>query len=73
MRKAISRSAYYTPRQAAWILGAEPARVARAIRLGALRTVQRRGHLVVPASALTRVLGEHQVDMGQIPAGGAPW
>jgi hypothetical protein len=58
MRNAMTR-AYYTPRQAAWILGAEPVRVSRAIRLGTLRTTRRHGRLVVPATALTRLLGEH--------------
>lgn len=48
--------AYYTIRQAAWILGVQPSTVSRAIRLGTLRTVRRHGRLVVPASALTLLL-----------------
>ena len=52
------RPAYYTVRQAAGILGVKPSTVSRAIRLGTLRAVQRHGQLVVPATALTRLLGE---------------
>jgi excisionase family DNA binding protein len=51
------RPAYYTVRQAAAILGVEPSRISRAIRLGMLRTVRQGGRLVVPASALTALLG----------------
>ena len=51
------RPAYYTIREATWILGVEPATVSRAIRVGTLRTVRRRGRLVVPAGALARLLG----------------
>jgi len=61
MRTAISkagRPAYYTVREAAWILGVEPSRVSRTIRLGTLRTRRRRGRLMVPASALIRLLAE---------------
>jgi excisionase family DNA binding protein len=50
--------AYYTVREAAWILGVTPSRVSRAIRLGTLRAVRRHGRLVVAASALTRLLHE---------------
>jgi excisionase family DNA binding protein len=50
--------AYYTVREAAWILGVQPSTVSRAIHLGTLRAVRRHGQLVVPASALTRLLGE---------------
>jgi len=50
--------AYYTLREAAWILGVEPSKVARAVRLGALWTVRRRNRLVVPASALAGLLTE---------------
>lgn len=52
------RPAYYTTHETAWILGVEPARVSRAIRLGTLRTVRRRGRVMVPSSALTRLLGK---------------
>jgi excisionase family DNA binding protein len=52
------RPAYYTVREAAWILGITPSTVSRAIRLGTLRAVRRHGRLVVPASALTRLFGE---------------
>lgn len=61
MRTDISNGgspAYYTVREAAWLLGVKPSTVARAIRLGTLRAVWRQGRLVVPASALTRLLGE---------------
>jgi hypothetical protein len=50
--------AYYTLREAAWVLGVEPSKVARAIRLGALPTARRRNRLVVPASALAGLLAE---------------
>lgn len=52
------RSAYYSVREAAWILGIQPSKVAQAIRLGLIRTTRRRGRLVVPASALAGLLGE---------------
>ncbi|MGH4008447.1 MAG: helix-turn-helix domain-containing protein [Pseudonocardiaceae bacterium] len=52
------RRAYYTVREAAWILGVTPSAVSRAIRLGTLRAVRRHGRLVVAASALTRLLAE---------------
>ena len=52
------RPAHYTVRQAAWILGVQPSTVSRAIRLGTLRAVRRHGRLMVPATALTRLLGE---------------
>ncbi|MEU7525143.1 helix-turn-helix domain-containing protein [Saccharothrix sp. NPDC042600] len=48
----------YTVRQAAWVLGVESSTVSRAIRLGTLRTVRRGGRLVIPASALVRLLAE---------------
>jgi excisionase family DNA binding protein len=51
-------SAYYTIREAVWILGVQPSTVSRAIRLGTLRAVRRHGRLVVPASALTLLLTE---------------
>ena len=52
------RPAYYTVREAAWILGVEPSTVARAIRVGTLRAVWRRGRLVVPGSELVRLLSD---------------
>ncbi|MBV9160330.1 MAG: helix-turn-helix domain-containing protein [Pseudonocardiales bacterium] len=52
------RPAYYTVRQAAGILGVQPSTVSRALRLGTLRAVRRRGQLVVAVTALTRLLGE---------------
>ncbi len=52
------RPAYYTVRQAAWILGVKPSSVSRAIRLGTLRAVRRHGQLVAPADALIQLLGE---------------
>jgi excisionase family DNA binding protein len=52
------RPAYYTVREAAWILGVQPSTVSRAIRLGTLRAVRRHGRLVVPAAALVGLLGE---------------
>ncbi len=56
-KSGAGRPAYYTVREAAWVLGVEPARVARAIRLGTLPAVWRRGRFVIPASALGRLLG----------------
>lgn len=60
MRSALRTSdrSTYTLRQAASILGVETATVSRAVRVGNLRAVLRRGRLVVPASSLTRLLGE---------------
>ena len=43
------RSAHYTVRQAAWILGVTPSTVSRAIRVGILRAQRRQGRVVVPA------------------------
>ena len=57
------RPAYYTIRETAWILGIEQARVSRAIRLGTLRAVPRNGRVLVPSSALVRLLGD-RVDDG---------
>lgn len=65
MRTAITnirRPTHYTLREAAWILGIEPARISRTIRLGTLRAEHRHGHLVVPVSALVRLLGERTDD-----------
>jgi excisionase family DNA binding protein len=56
--------AYYTVREAAWILGVKPSTVSRAIRLGTLRAVRRQGRLVGPASALTGLLAEPTGDGG---------
>lgn len=58
MSKTTGRSTYYSVRQAAWILNVEPASVTRAIRVGTLRAVCRNGRRVVPATALTRLLGK---------------
>lgn len=54
--------AYYTIREAAWILGVKPSTVSAAIRLGTLRAVRRRSRLMVPASALTRLLAPPTAD-----------
>jgi excisionase family DNA binding protein len=56
--------AYYTVREAAWILGVKPSTVSAAIRLGTLRAVRRRSRLMVPATALTRLLAEPTVHGG---------
>ncbi|MBV9162367.1 MAG: helix-turn-helix domain-containing protein [Pseudonocardiales bacterium] len=58
-------SAYYTVREAAGILGVKPSTVSAAIRLGTLRAVRRRSRLMVPASALTRLLAEPTIDGGK--------
>jgi hypothetical protein len=54
----LRRSGFYTVREAAWILGVDPATVCRASRTGALPTVRRRSRLVVPAHALVRLLDQ---------------
>ncbi|GAA2787598.1 helix-turn-helix domain-containing protein [Crossiella cryophila] len=48
--------AFYTVADAAWILGVDPDRVHRAIRIGELHAVRRRSRLVIPAAELRRVL-----------------
>jgi hypothetical protein len=58
--------AYYAIREAAWVLGVNPSRICRAIRIGTLPIVRRRNQLVVPAHALARLLG----DAGPPHAGG---
>ena len=57
--------AYYTIREAAWILGVKPSIVCAAIRLGTLRAVRRRSRLMVPASALTRLFAHPTADGGE--------
>ncbi|MBB5157597.1 helix-turn-helix domain-containing protein [Saccharopolyspora phatthalungensis] len=52
------RPAYFTVRKAAWILNVEPSAISRAIRLGTVRTTQRNGRRVIPASELARLLGQ---------------
>ncbi|MGH3869088.1 MAG: helix-turn-helix domain-containing protein [Pseudonocardiaceae bacterium] len=54
--------AYHTVRDAAWMLGVTPSTVSAAIRLGTLRAIRRRSRLMVPASALTRLLTEPTID-----------
>ncbi len=56
--------AYYTIREAAWILGVTPSTISAAIRRGTLRAVRRRSRLMVPASALTRLLAQPTTDGG---------
>jgi excisionase family DNA binding protein len=58
------RRAYYTVREAAGVLGVEPAAVCRAIRLGTLRAVRRHGRLVIAASALIGLLAQRSGDAG---------
>jgi excisionase family DNA binding protein len=57
--------AYYTIREAAWILGVKPSTVSAAIRLGTLCAVRQRSRLMVPASALTRLLAQPTADGGE--------
>jgi excisionase family DNA binding protein len=57
--------AYYTIREAAWILGVKPSTVSAAIRLGTLRAVRRRSRLMVPASVQTRLLVQPTADGGE--------
>ena len=65
------RPAYYTISETAWILGVEPSRVSRLIRVGTLHGVPRNGRVMVPSTALTGLLGE-PVDKGSA-SGGATW
>jgi hypothetical protein len=51
-----SSSGVLSIRETAWILGVDPSEVCRLIRVGALPTIRRRSHLVVPAHALARLL-----------------
>lgn len=57
MSKA-GRQAYYTVRQTAWILGIEPSRVSRAIRVGTLPVIARHGRVLVQSGTLARLLSE---------------
>ena len=57
--------AYYSIREAAWILGVKPSTVSAAIRLGTLRAVRGRSGLMVSASALTRLLAQPTADGGE--------
>ena len=67
------RPKYYSPREAAWILGVDRSKVNKAIRTGALPTVRRRSRLVVPAWALHRLLSSTDGEMQYgAPRGGAP-
>ncbi|MCI2421834.1 helix-turn-helix domain-containing protein [Saccharopolyspora sp. K220] len=61
--------ANFTVRKAAWILNVDPSTVSRAIRLGTLRTVQRNGRPVIPASELVRLLSK-PTDNGATQDGG---
>lgn len=76
MKKNLSNSdrpKYYSPREAAWILGVDRSKVNRAIRTGALPTVRRRSRLVVPAWALHRLLSATDgATQDGAPRGGAP-
>lgn len=49
--------AFYSPADAAWLLGVELNSIHRAIRVGELRAVRRRSRLVIPAAELRRALG----------------
>ena len=63
MHTSMPKQSYYSVREAAWLLGIDPSTASRAVRLGSLRTIRRRGRLVVPAAAVARLLGN--------PSGGA--
>lgn len=41
--------------EVAWILGVEPSRVCRAVRIGLLPVVRRRGRVLVPAHAVAHL------------------
>ncbi|MBV9446132.1 MAG: hypothetical protein JO345_09590 [Streptosporangiaceae bacterium] len=64
-KSTAAEPAYHTIRDAAWILGVTPSTVCAAIRLGTLRAERRRSRLMVPASALTRLLTQPTVDGGE--------
>jgi excisionase family DNA binding protein len=61
-KSTVGSPAYYTVREAAWMLGVTPFTVSAAIRLGTLRAVRRRSRLVVSAGALARLLAEPTID-----------
>lgn len=56
------RQIHYSVRQAACVLCVDVSVVARAIRVGTLPTTVKGGRRVIPASALTRLLGPPQFD-----------
>lgn len=59
MRTSMSNgghSSYYTVREVAWILDVPQSAIARAIRVGTVRAVRRRGRLVITAGELARLL-----------------
>lgn len=60
-----SHRSEYTIREAAWILAADQAGVCRLMRIGALRSFQRRGRRAIPATELVRLLGEPVEDPAQ--------
>jgi hypothetical protein len=53
---SAGRPTYYTLREAAWILCVKPQVIARAIRIGTLRTERRRGRMLIPADAVRAML-----------------
>ncbi|WP_086828992.1 hypothetical protein [Allokutzneria sp. NRRL B-24872] len=57
MRTSLSNT-HYSVRETAWLLGVAPSTVSRAVRLGTVLAIRRRGQLVVPAAVLARLLGE---------------
>lgn len=68
-RKSV-RPVYYSIREAAWLLNVRPAFVSRAIRVGTLPTVPRRGVPMIPARALSPLLGA-SADQRPTSGGGA--
>ncbi|MBP2474730.1 putative transcriptional regulator [Crossiella equi] len=57
MRTSLT-NVHYSIRETAWMLGVAPSAVSRAVRLGMVQAVWRRGRLVVPAKVLVRLLGQ---------------
>ncbi|HEX5114314.1 MAG TPA: helix-turn-helix domain-containing protein [Pseudonocardiaceae bacterium] len=57
--------------EAAWILGVNDGRVCRAIRLGLLPVVRRRGRLLIPAHALAHLADDSVPCTGSDVRGGA--
>lgn len=64
MKNAIckSSSVLLSIPEVAWLLGVDNSRVCRAIRIGLLPVVRRRGRMLVPAHALV-----HLADSGDTP------
>jgi hypothetical protein len=54
----------YSVKKVSWILGVPTSVVARGVRQGWIPAVRRRGHLLIPASDVVRLLGGEAVTGG---------